>query len=98
MQEHELQKIIDTIQKVTENSIEKTVNGKIRAMDEKLSKHIEKLDEHLENDDLWKQSVQPIIDAWTVTNKAGTFVEWLSKKILAIGVIAGVIATAIHFK
>ena len=87
MQEHELQKIIETIEKVTEVAIEKTVNGKIRNLDEKLSKHIEKLDEHLEKDDVWKESVQPIIEAWNTTGNVGKFIKWSSSIIIAIGTV-----------
>lgn len=45
-----------------------------------------------------REEIKPVVDAYSTANKVGTFVEWLSKKILAIGIIGGAIATAIHFK
>lgn len=84
MQEHELQKIISAIQSVTAESIEKTVNGKIRRLDEKLESYIK-------HDMEWKTTVQPVIDAYTTTEKVGKFLQWLSKIILAVGVIVGAI-------
>lgn len=45
-----------------------------------------------------REEIKPVVEAYSTANKVGTFVEWLSKKILAIGIIGGAIATAIHFK
>lgn len=45
-----------------------------------------------------REEIKPVVDAYSTANKVGTFVEWLSKKILAIGIIGGAIAAAIHFK
>ena len=64
-----------------ENVITKTVNGKIDKLDKKFDKmfieHREKMD--------------PIYEAYTSANNTGTFIVWLSKIILAIGIIIGAI-------
>ncbi len=54
----------------------------------------------LQNDEMKKlrEEIKPVVDAYSTANKVGTFVEWVSKKILAVGIIAGVIAAAIHYK
>ena len=53
-----------------------------------------------QNDEMKKlrEEIKPVVDAYSTANKMGTFVEWLSKKILAIGIIAGIIITALHYK
>lgn len=45
-----------------------------------------------------REEIKPVVDAYSTANKVGTFVEWLSKKILAIGIILGIIITALHYK
>lgn len=80
MDDKDLQKIIIALQ----DTIDKKVNGKIIHLDEKL-------DEYIKLDTEWKQTVQPIIDAYDAANRVGNFVQWVSKVILAIGVIVGTI-------
>jgi len=53
MQDHELQKIIETIKLVTVESIEKTVNGKINKLTDIVNANTDKLDKHLEAEGLW---------------------------------------------
>lgn len=72
------------LEKSVKETIEKTVNGKINRLDQKL-------DEYIKHDLEWKETVQPVIDAYLVANKVGSFVQWISKVILAIGVIVGVL-------
>lgn len=90
MKEHELQKIIDTIDKVTDRAVEKYVNGKIRNLDEKVSKHIDKFDEHLEKDDEFKKALAPVLEVWTTTTSLGKFIKYMASIIIAFGVIVGV--------
>lgn len=78
MEDKDLQKVIVALQ----DTIEKTVNGKIKRLDEKLDAYIK-----LDTD--WKLTVQPVIDAYDTANRAGDFIQWISKIILAIGVIIG---------
>lgn len=75
---------IAQLEKSVKETIEKTVNGKINRLDQKL-------DEYIKHDMEWKETVQPVIDAYTTVNKVGSFVQWISKVILAIGVIVGVL-------
>lgn len=75
---------IAQLEKSVKETIEKTVNGKINRLDQKL-------DEYIKHDLEWKETVQPVIDAYLVANKVGSFVQWMSKVILAIGVIVGVL-------
>lgn len=80
MEEKDLQKIIIALQE----TVDKKVNGKIIHLDEKL-------DEYIKQDMEWKKLVQPIIDAYDTANRMGNFVQWVSKVILALGVIIGTI-------
>jgi hypothetical protein len=80
MEDKDLQKIIIALQ----DTIDKKVNGKINRLDEKL-------DEYIKHDMEWKETVQPVIEAYQAVNNIGTFVQWFSKVILAIGVIVGMI-------
>lgn len=80
MQEHELQKIIETIQQTTAESVEKHVNGKIRNLDAKFETYIKE-------DTAWKETVQPVLDAWNTAGNVGKFLKWSSSIIIATGVI-----------
>lgn len=98
MQEHELNKIIETIKSVTEMSIEKTVNGKIKSLDEKISKHIEDFKNHVKNEEEQREDtlevikkIIPLVEAWETVDRLSIFFGWLSKFILAAMVIFGLI-------
>jgi uncharacterized protein YeeX (DUF496 family) len=80
MDDKDLQKIIVALQ----DTIDKKVNGKIIRLDEKL-------DAYIKHDMEWKETVQPVIDAYDTVNRVGGFVQWFSKVILAIGVIVATI-------
>ena len=72
------------LEKSVKETIEKTVNGKIANIDRKL-------DEYIQRDEDWKSTVQPVVDAYMTANRIGSFVQWISKVILAVGVIVGVL-------
>jgi hypothetical protein len=91
MNVEDLQKILDVINKSTEQAIEKHVNGKIRNMDKKL-------DEYIQEDITWKQTVQPIIEAYNTVGLVGTFTNWLSKVIISVGVIVAAIIGFLTYK
>lgn len=80
MEEKDLQKVILALQE----TIDKRVNGKIVRLDEKL-------DDYIKHDMEWKTTVQPIIEAYDAANRVGNFIQWISKVILALGVIIGTI-------
>lgn len=97
MKEEELHKIIETIKAVTTDSIEKTVNGKINNLSKKLDDHLEKDEKWKDDDKKWKDTVTPLVPYLTeyteissTVSKVNKFIHWLSKMIVAIGIIAGV--------
>lgn len=79
MTEEQLQEINKTIVQ----TIEKTVNGKINRLDIKI-------DDYIKHDMEWKETVEPIIKAYSTANNVGDFAIWISKIILAVGIIVGV--------
>ncbi len=87
MEDKDLQKIIIALQ----DTIDKKVNGKIINLDKKLDDYIKHDMDWKEEDKVWKETVQPVVDAYQTVNSVGTFVQWFSKVILAIGVIVGMI-------
>ena len=78
MTDKELQKVIEALKTTVEN----TVNGKIKRLDEKL-------DAYIKTDIQWKETVQPVIDAYSTVNKVGLFVEWVWKVGTPLIAIAG---------
>lgn len=89
MSEEHIQQIIHAIEKHTSHAVEKTVNGKIRAIEKKIDDHIHEEYQWKQNDKEWKDSIQPVIDGLIIINKGGNFVVWVSKVILALGVVIG---------
>ena len=79
MEQHDLDKVIQALQQVTKE----TVNGKIDNMSKKL-------DEYITHDMAWKETVQPVVDAYTTVNRFGIFMVWLSRILLAIVAILGI--------
>lgn len=87
----ELQKILDVINKSTEQAIEKHVNGKIRNMDSKL-------DNYIKSDMEWKRTVEPVVEAYNTVGLVSSFTNWLSKVILSVGVIGGALFAFFTYK
>ena len=81
MTDKELQKVIEALK----STVETTVNGKIKRLDEKM-------DMYIKNDEKWKDTVQPVIDAYSTVNKVGVFVTWFWKVgTPMVGIIGGII-------
>lgn len=80
--EQDFDKILKEIDRAVERATEKYVNGKIRNLDKKI-------DEYIEKDLEWKETVKPVIDAYTTVGKVSIFIQWLSKLIIAVGVVIG---------
>ena len=66
-----------------ERVVKQTVNGKIDALATSFNTH--------------QEAMQPVLDAYTTANKAGTFIVWLSKLLTSIGIILGMIIAAIKY-
>ncbi len=78
-------KFIEEIKRVIQCEIHKTVNAKIDKMSESFDDH--------------KKEMQPILDAYKATNTLGRITIWISKVMLAMGVIVGtIIAFFKYFK
>lgn len=72
-----------------ENVIDKKVNGKIDRLDKKFDT---KFDAH-------EKKMTPIYEAYTSANNIGKFIIWISKIVLATGIIsAGLLAALKFFK
>lgn len=83
MKESDLNKIIEALRIGTTETIERVVNGKIRRIDEKL-------DAYIIQDEQWKKTVQPVIDAYATAENAGRFVQWTAKIGAALGILFGI--------
>jgi hypothetical protein len=64
-----------------------------RHTDEDIIKELRALARSFEE---YRTQTQPMLDAWNAANKTGSFIMYLSKIILSIGVIMGVIFGATH--
>ena len=81
MNEVELQKLIEAINKSTTTTVESVVNGKIKRMDDKLS-------EYIHNDLKWKEEkVEPLIDAHRTIKNLGIFLKWSAGIVVAVTVL-----------
>ena len=81
MEEKDLQKLIEAINRSTTLTVESVVNGKIKSIDTKLSDYI--------NHDLkWKEEkVEPLIDAHKTVKNVATFLKWTAGIIVSLGVL-----------
>lgn len=84
MTEEHIAHLAEHLSSRVEDTVRKTVNGKIDALSKDFKEH--------------KDEMQPILDAYKAANRVGAFVIWLSKIILALGIIVGVIFTASKVK
>ena len=75
------EKDIQYLSEHLESVIQKTVNGKIDRLHKKLDAHIDKL--------------EPVFEVYDTAKRGGGFIIWISKVILAVGVIVGAV---IYFK
>ncbi len=82
---------LSQLEKSVRETIEKTVNGKITRLDQKLEEYIQRDEQWKTEDNEWKKTVQPVVDAYLTANRIGDFVQWISKVIVAVGVIIGVL-------
>ena len=64
-----------------------------RSTDEEIIKELRSLATSFEE---YRAETKPMLDAWNAANKAGSFVMWISKVMLAVGVIVGVFYSASH--
>lgn len=58
---------------------------------------LEKIDQLGKEIETLREEVKPFLDAYNAIEKTSTFVVWLSKVILAVGVIVGLIIGTKHF-
>ncbi len=86
MNETDLSKLIEAINKSTSATVETVVNGKIRHIDQKLTDYI--------HDDLkWKEEkVEPLIEAHSTVKNLAIFLKWGAGVVVSIGVLIKLIA------